>query len=79
MAAANVGDVGSVILILTIGTIILQAIYYAIKIWREWNVQRPPRLPMTGEGFELAAGEAFALSPIELAKLDDEMRSADEF
>lgn len=78
MAKENVGEVGSVILLLTISALILQAIYYAIKIWKAWHMECPPWRPVAGEGFELAAGEAFELSPLELAKLRVDMEGANE-
>ena len=78
MAKERVGEVGSVILMLTISAIILQMIYYAIKIWKAWHMECPSWRPVADEGFELAVGEKFELNPLELAMLRDEMEAADE-
>lgn len=64
-------ELGNPLLILTIGVLILEAIFYAIKIWKELNLSLPPRIPVGGEGFGLADGEPWALNPAELKQMNE--------
>lgn len=71
MAEKRKYEVGNPILVLTIGVLILQAIYYALKIYRDrYGKGRPPIIPQPGEGFELGRGERFSLTESELQSLE---------
>jgi len=72
LAKSRVGEVGSPLVMLMIAGAVLQAIYYAIKIWKEWHYATPPRLPAMGEGFGLAAGEPYAMTPEEFEAMRDQ-------
>lgn len=65
MAQERKGELGSVLLMLTIGVMVMQAIYYAMKIWDQMNCTYAPVTPRNGEGFGLAPGEPFELTPPE--------------
>lgn len=58
-------ELGSVILVFTLGVLLLQGIYYAMKIWQSMNYSKAPTLPVSGEGFGLGVGEPYALSIME--------------
>lgn len=74
MAVKRKGEVGSILLMLTIGALVLQAIYYAMKIWQSLNLMKSPILPVPGEGFELGLFEAYALTPSERRSIVESRR-----
>jgi hypothetical protein len=78
MAKERKGEVGNPLVLLTIGVLVIQGIYYAIKIWNEMNLSRPPVEPLPGEGFELAAGERYSLTRGELSDLIQEAEQHDD-
>lgn len=65
MAVSRKDEVGSVIVMITISALVLQAIYYALKIWAEMNESKAPILPVPGEGFGLGINERYALTRAE--------------
>ena len=69
MAKDRKSEVGNPLLLLTIGVLVMQGIYYALKVWKEMNLSQPPIEPLPREGFELAAGERYALTNAELKSL----------
>ena len=62
-------ELGNPLIVLTIGVLLLQGIYYALRVWNEMNFRRPPIAPLPLEGFELAGGERYALTQQELSAL----------
>lgn len=69
IASENLREVGNPLVLLAIGVMILQAIYYAALIWNQLNLTIPPPVPIPNEGFKLAADEPYALTKTELEQM----------